>query len=55
MDWNINYDIAKDITAYVLVSNLTNQAYETWYSGSWGPGAYSMPARSFLVGARYKF
>lgn len=53
LDWNINYEINDNVTVYALVSNLTNEAYQTSYSYSYGAG--SMPSRSFLVGAKYKF
>lgn len=53
LDWNINYQISKDVTLYALVNNLTNEGYETTYSASYGGAA--MPGRSVLVGAKYTF
>ncbi len=55
MDWNLNYEITKDWTAYVTVSNLTNEAYENAYYASNGIGAAPQAGRAWMVGARYKF
>ena len=55
MDWNLNYQVTKDLTAYILVNNLTNAAYETIYYSHNGIGASAMPARCILVGAKYTF
>lgn len=55
LDWNINYEIAKDVTLYAVVNNLTNEAYETSYNSWNGVGSSAMPARSILVGAKYTF
>lgn len=55
MDWNVNYQLREDLNIYLLVSNLTNQAYETSYNSRNGIAAAAMPARSFLVGAKYTF
>ncbi|MCI5709344.1 TonB-dependent receptor plug domain-containing protein [Veillonella caviae] len=55
VDWNLNYEVTKDVTAYVVVNNLLNKAYETSYSTYNGRGSAAMPARSFMVGVKYKF
>ena len=53
LDWNLNYQFRKDMTAYVLVNNLTNEGYQTAYSTTYG-GA-SMPGRCILAGVKYSF
>ncbi len=55
LDWNLNYDVTKDLTTYVAVTNLTNKAYETYTSQAYDPGSYAMPARQAMIGAKYKF
>ena len=55
LDWNLNYDVNKDLTTYVAVTNLTNEAYETTSNSNYGPGSSAMPARQAMVGAKYKF
>ncbi len=55
LDWNLNYTFTKDLDAYVLVTNLTNEAYETSYNSWNGVGSSAMPGRCFMVGMRYKF
>ncbi|WP_295162992.1 TonB-dependent receptor domain-containing protein [Selenomonas sp. F0473] len=55
LDWNINYEATKDLDVYMVVSNLTNTAYETTFNARNGIGSSAMPARSVLVGAKYKF
>ena len=55
LDWNLNYEISKDLTAYVLVSNLTNEAYETSYNSWNGVGSSAMPGRCWMVGMKYTF
>ncbi len=55
LDWNLNYEINKDLTAYVLVSNLTNEAYETSYNSWNGVGSSAMPGRCWMVGMKYTF
>mgnify|MGYP000746864603 FL=1 len=55
LDWNINYQITDDITAYALVTNLTNEAYETSYNAWNGVGSAAMPGRCFMVGMKYTF
>ena len=52
-DWNLNYEVTKDMNAYLLISNLTNEAYETSYSSTYGSS--SMPGRCIMVGMKYKF
>ena len=53
LDWNVNYEFTKDLAAYLLVNNLTNEAYQTAYSTTYG-GA-SMPGRCIMVGMKYTF
>ena len=55
LDWNLNYEISKDLTAYLVVNNLTNEAYETSYNAWNGIGSSAMPGRSMMLGARYTF
>ena len=55
LDWNINYQATKDMTVYLLINNLTNEAYETSYNSWNGVGSSAMPGRSILVGAKYNF
>ena len=55
VDWNLNYEVTKDLTTYVAVTNLTNEAYETTSYGNYGPGSSAMPARQAMIGAKYKF
>lgn len=55
VDWNLNYEVTKDLTAYVVVNNLLNKAYETSYSAYNGRGSAAMPSRSIMVGAKYTF
>ena len=55
LDWNLNYDVNKDLTTYVAVTNLTNEAYETTSYAVYGPGSSAMPARQAMIGAKYKF
>ena len=55
VDWNLNYDVTKDFTTYVAVTNLTNAAYETTSSSYLGRGGSAMPARQAMIGAKYKF
>ena len=50
-----NYNVTKDLTAYIVVNNVLNRAYETSYSAYNGRGSAAMPARSFMIGAKYKF
>jgi len=55
LDWNINYSFTPDLTGYITVNNLTNEAYQTSYSSYNGLGSSTMPARSVMLGARYTF
>ena len=55
LDFNVNYKINKDWTVYGLVSNLTNEAYETSYNSQYGRGAAAMPGRYWMIGAKYSF
>lgn len=55
IDWNLNYDVTKNLSTYVAITNLTNQAYENAYDSYNGLGAAPQPGRAFMVGARYKF
>lgn len=55
LDWNLNYEVTNDMTAYVQISNLTNEAYETSFNAWNGVGSSAMPGRCFMVGMKYKF
>ena len=55
VDWNLNYDVTKDFTTYLAVTNLTNAGYETISDSYFGRGGASMPGRQMIVGAKYKF
>ena len=55
MDLNLNYQINKDISAYLQVGNLTNEGYELFGGSYHGLGAFAQPGRSFLIGMKYKF
>ena len=47
--------VNKDLTAYVTVSNLTNEAYENTALYNYGPGAAPQPGRCIMVGMKYTF
>lgn len=53
LDWNLNYEVTKDMNAYITITNLTNEGYETSFHSYYGP--YSMPGRCIMVGMKYKF
>lgn len=53
VDWNVNYQLQKDISLYMTATNLFNKAYETSYSSTYGYA--SLPGRCVMVGAKYKF
>lgn len=53
VDWNINYQLQKDVSLYMTATNLFNKAYETSYSSSYGYA--SLPGRCVMVGAKYTF
>ena len=55
LDWNLNYEINKELTAYVSVSNLTNEAYQNTFNAWNGIGSAPQPGRAWMVGAKYKF
>lgn len=55
LDWNLNYEVNKNLTTYVTVSNLTNEGYENAYSAYNGKGAAPQPGRAWMIGAKYKF
>ena len=55
LDWNFNYSFTPDLTAYIVVNNLTNEGYQTSYNAWNGIGSSSMPGRSMMIGARYTF
>lgn len=54
-DWNLNYEVNKDLTAYITVNNLTNEAYENTALYTYGPGAAPQPGRCIMVGMKYSF
>jgi iron complex outermembrane receptor protein len=53
-DWNMNYQIAKDTTVYLAISNLSNAAYQTTYYSRGGLGAAAMPGRCAVIGIKQK-
>ncbi len=55
LDWNFNYSFTPDLTGYITVNNLTNEAYQTSYNAWNGIGSSAMPGRSVMIGARYTF
>lgn len=55
LDWNLNYAFTPQVTGYVVITNLTNEAYETSYNSWNGIGSSAMPGRCILVGAKYTF
>lgn len=55
LDWNLNYDFTPDITGYIVITNLTNEAYETTFNEWNGIGSSAMPGRAIMVGAKYTF
>lgn len=55
LDWALNYNVSKDWSVYATVDNLTNEGYEVKFHSYVGKGAYAMPGRSFMLGAKYKF
>lgn len=55
LDWTLNYNVSKDWSVYATVDNLTNEGYEVKFHPYVGKGAYAMPGRSFMLGAKYKF
>ena len=54
-DWNLNYEVSDELTTYVSITNLTNEAYENDYYAYNGIGARPQPGRCVMFGARYKF
>ena len=55
LDWTLNYNVSKDWSVYATVDNLTNEGYEVKFHPYVGKGAYAMPGRSFMLGAKCKF
>lgn len=55
MGLTVNYDIDENTQAYFIADNLTNEAYETRVSSSYGPGAFPQPGRSFMFGVKRTF
>ena len=55
LDWNFNYSFTPDLTGYITVNNLTNEAYQTSYNAWNGVGSSAMPGLSVMLGARYTF
>ena len=55
LDRNVNYQVTPDLNVYMLVTNLTNTAYETMFYSANGIGGSAMPSRSILFGAKYSF
>lgn len=55
LNLHLNYKVNKDLTAYFLMNNITNEAYETRANSTYGIGTFPMEGRSFMVGMNYKF
>lgn len=55
LDWHANYKINDNLTAYLLVNNLTNECYETKAVAKEGIGALPMEGRNFMIGLNYNF
>ncbi|WP_455266902.1 TonB-dependent receptor [Phascolarctobacterium sp.] len=55
LDWSLNYEVNKDLTTYLTISNLTNEGYENAYSAYNGVGAAPQPGRCIMVGMKYSF
>ncbi len=55
LDFHANYKVDKNMTAYFVVNNITNEAYETKAVAVEGIGALPMEGRNFLVGVNYSF
>ena len=53
-DFNMSYQFIKGTTAYMRISNLSNEAYQTTYYARGGPGAAAMPSRAIVVGIKQK-
>ena len=47
--------INDNLTAYLLVNNLTNECYETKAVAKEGIGALPMEGRNFMIGLNYTF
>jgi len=52
---HLNYKINKQMTAYFVMNNITNEAYETRANATYGIGTFPMEGRNFLAGINYKF
>ena len=48
LDWNMNYELRKNINLYLSVTNLTNESYENAYSKYNGLGAAPQPGLSLI-------
>lgn len=55
LDWSFNYEINRHASAYMLVTNLTNEAYETAFNAWNGVGSAAMPGRMIMGGMKYTF
>ena len=55
MDMNMNYEFSDDIKAYMKLTNLTNEAWQTTYTSYLGIGAWPQPGRAIMMGVKYKF
>jgi len=54
-DLSVNYKVNNQITAYLVVNNLWNTAWENRFFYHLGKGAFPQPGRSFLVGMNMKY
>lgn len=55
LNMHVNYKITKEMTAYFVMNNITNEAYETRANATYGIGTFPMEGRNFLIGVNYKF
>jgi len=55
MDMNMNYEVSDDIKAYMQLTNLTNEAWQTTYTSYLGIGGWPQPGRAIMMGVKYKF
>lgn len=55
LDWSLNYDINQHASAYMLITNLTNEAYETSFNAWNGIASSAMPGRMIMGGMKYTF
>ncbi|MGC3981053.1 MAG: TonB-dependent receptor [Steroidobacteraceae bacterium] len=50
----VNYQLFSNTRVYATIDNLTDEAYETRASTSYGPGAFPQPGRNWTIGVQQK-